>query len=231
MDLPIYLQISERLTREIAAGVLVDGSRLPPEIELARSLGVSVGTLRKALAEVAARGLLTRRQGSGNYVRRNASPTGIYAFFHLELRNGGGMPGARTLSAERVRPDGPTGAPWDPGWRIRRLRLIDGRPAALEEIWIDAAHALTMDAESVPESLYRHYASAFGLRIARVEDQVRDGVCPDWAPPDSPLAAGSTCGLVLRRAESREKRLAEVSRTWFDTSRVAYVARWVEEER
>jgi len=228
MDLPRYLQISERLTRDIAAGILRDGERLPPEVEFARSLGVSVGTLRKALAELSARGLLTRRQGSGNYVRRSASPTGIYAFFHLELKSGGGLPGARTLSADLIRPADRTDAPWDEVWRIRRLRLLDGRAAALEEIWIDAANAVAIDAHTLPESLYRHYAAAFGLWIARVEDRVRDGTVPDWTPPDSDLAPGSVCGLVLRRAESRETRMAEVSWTWFDTSRVAYVARWSE---
>ena len=141
MDLPLYLQISERLTRDIAAGTYRDGTRLPPEMELARAFGVSVGTLRKALAELTARGLLIRRHGSGNYVRNAAGPTGIYAFFHLELRDGAGMPTARTLSADRVATPAGDDVPWAEAWRIRRLRLLNDTPAAFEEIWIDAAHA------------------------------------------------------------------------------------------
>ena len=61
--LPIYVQVSEMLIRDIAAGMLVDGSRLPPERDMAKSLEISVGTLRKALSELESRGLLDRRHG------------------------------------------------------------------------------------------------------------------------------------------------------------------------
>ncbi|MGB0746959.1 MAG: YmdB family metallophosphoesterase, partial [Alphaproteobacteria bacterium] len=50
--LPIYQQVSELLTREIAAGRLLDGQRLPPERAMAAEHGVTVRTLRKALAEL-----------------------------------------------------------------------------------------------------------------------------------------------------------------------------------
>ena len=40
--LPIYVQISERLIREITAGHIADGARLPPEREMATQLGVAV---------------------------------------------------------------------------------------------------------------------------------------------------------------------------------------------
>ena len=83
--LPKFIQLSEMLIREIAAGHLADGSRLPPEREMADDLGVAVGTLRKALADVEAKGLLDRVQGSGNYVRHRPAVESVYAFFRLEL--------------------------------------------------------------------------------------------------------------------------------------------------
>ncbi len=49
--LPKFVQLSEMLIREIAAGHLTDGARLPPERDMADDLGVAVGTLRKALAD------------------------------------------------------------------------------------------------------------------------------------------------------------------------------------
>lgn len=227
MSLPRYLEIAERLTREIAAGLRPDGGRLPPEAEMARDCGVSVGTLRKALAELAARGLLVRRRGSGNYVRQAARPAGVYGFLHLELASGGGMPSARVL--EVAEDDDPPGGLWPAAWRIRRLRLLNGVAAALEEIRIDVRHAAALTAAALPETLYRHYASAFGLWISRVEDRVGPGTCPDWAPAAFPLAPGAACGHVARRAESRERRIEELSRTWFDPATTAYVARWRED--
>ncbi|MDO5528339.1 MAG: GntR family transcriptional regulator, partial [Paracoccus sp. (in: a-proteobacteria)] len=101
--LPIYLRIAETLSRDIASGRLQDGARLPPERDMAADIGASVGTLRKALAELEARGLLTRRQGSGNYIRASAQPQGIYALFRLErIDGGGGLPTAQVQSVDRL---------------------------------------------------------------------------------------------------------------------------------
>ena len=54
--LPKYIQISEMLIREIAAGHLADGARLPPERDMAADLNISVGTLRKALSDLVEKG-------------------------------------------------------------------------------------------------------------------------------------------------------------------------------
>ncbi len=61
--LPVYLRIAELVSRQIDAGILADGHRLPPEREMADAHGVSVGTLRKALARLTEMGCLERRQG------------------------------------------------------------------------------------------------------------------------------------------------------------------------
>lgn len=227
MTLPVYLRIAERLTREIAAGLRPDGDRLPPEIEMARGLGVSVGTLRRALAELTAAGLLVRRQGSGNYICRTSDPVGIYAFFHLELHGGGGMPSARTLDVTREDPAMVSALGATAAWRIRRLRFLNNIPAAIEEIRVDARHAETLDARTLPETLYRHYAEAFGLRIAQVQDRIETGPCPEWPPADFPPGPGAICGRVIRVAHDAARQVAEVSTTWFDPATTGYVARWL----
>ena len=43
--LPVYIQIAELVARQIEAGLLAEGQRLPPEREMARQHGVAVGTL------------------------------------------------------------------------------------------------------------------------------------------------------------------------------------------
>ena len=71
-SLPVYIQISEMLMREIIAGRLSDGERLLPERHLAKSLNISVGTLRKSLKDLEQKGALIRRHGSGNYIKFNS---------------------------------------------------------------------------------------------------------------------------------------------------------------
>ena len=224
---PLHVQIGRLLLREIMAGRYPEGQRLPPERELAASMGVAVGTLRKALAALADQGVLERVQGSGNYVRSGAELSGIYSFFRLELPEGGGVPSARVLSvATTALPAGLPGfGKLAQTQRIRRLRFLDQIPVALEEIWLDAAWSGTLSADDLPEALYRHYRERFGLRIVAAEDRVGVAPAPDWAVPPFHPAPGVPCGHVLRAARGQDGAVAEVSRTWFDPERAVYVQR------
>src|SRR3954462_921719 len=55
----------ERLAQSIRLGVLVGGERLPPERELAETLGVSRVTLREAIGALRSAGLIESRRGRG----------------------------------------------------------------------------------------------------------------------------------------------------------------------
>lgn len=59
-------QVAEILRREVTA--LPPGARLPPEPALAARFGVSVRTVREAVAQLVQEKRLARRQGSGTYV-------------------------------------------------------------------------------------------------------------------------------------------------------------------
>jgi GntR family transcriptional regulator len=226
-SLPAYLQIVELLVRDIAANRLVDGERLPPEREMATQLGVAVGTLRKSLAELESRGLLERVQGSGNYVRAISDPKSVYAMFRLELIGGGGLPTAEALSVERLKkPDGlPAFGTSPDAHRIRRIRYLSGKPAALEEIWLDGGYAETITLDDLSESLYLFYRQKLGLWITRAEDQVGLGAVPDWTRAPFAMAAGAPVPLVTRVSEAQDGARAEVSFSWFDPDIARYVAR------
>jgi GntR family transcriptional regulator len=222
--LPAYLRIAEHLTIEIGAGRLRPGAKLPPERQMAARYGVSPMTLRKALGIVTERGLIARRQGSGNYVSDGAHrrDLGTYALFRLEaVPDGGGLPTAEVLSFEPEAGPGPDAL--GPARRVRRLRRLDGVPAAVEEIWL-AAHHGDLTASDLSESLYRTYAQVLGLTIVRAEDRVGVAPCPDWAPAAFRPAPDAVMGLVERRGFDQYGRLAEVSRTWFDPDRARFFA-------
>ena len=123
--LPVYLQIAEQISREISAGLLIDGQRLPSERELAIDYGVAVRTLRKSLARLTEMGLLTRKHGSGNYIRKNENTNSIYSFFRLELPQGSGFPSAHMLDIRSLKKpnDLPDFGYSSHGHRFRRQRF------------------------------------------------------------------------------------------------------------
>ena len=69
-------KLSQSVTRQIEAlilqGILRPGERLPAERELSEKLGVSRPSLREAVAELQARGLLAPRAGSGTSSTRSS---------------------------------------------------------------------------------------------------------------------------------------------------------------
>src|SRR3990170_7880516 len=73
LPLPLYYQIKRELQEKIETGDLPEGSLLPTEAELQRLFGVSRTTVRQALSELAAQGLITRRPGKGTVIGRKIS--------------------------------------------------------------------------------------------------------------------------------------------------------------
>ena len=60
--------IAQQLEGMILEGTFNPGQKLPPERELAEQFNVSRPSLREAVQKLVAKGLLTSRQGGGNYV-------------------------------------------------------------------------------------------------------------------------------------------------------------------
>lgn len=88
-------EVVQRITEAIHLGLLNDGEQLPVEVELARQFGIAPMTIREALAELRARGLVETRRGrkGGSFVKRPAGPpveylrTTLAAMTMSELRD------------------------------------------------------------------------------------------------------------------------------------------------
>lgn len=225
--LPIYVQISEMLIRDIMAGRLVDGERLAPEREMSKQLGISVGTLRKALSDMEEKGVLERRHGSGNYIRAKSDVASVYAFFRVELHSGGGLPSAEILSVDRVsKPDdSPEFGSASDGYRIRRLRKLNAVPAVLEEIWLDGDQAKSLSKGTLGESLYLYYRNSLSLWITKAEDRIGQRQVPDWAPQEFGVSHGAPTPCVERLSYNQDGQAVEYSVNWINSDVAHYVAR------
>ncbi|ACQ78985.1 transcriptional regulator, GntR family [Beutenbergia cavernae DSM 12333] len=136
VDAPLYEQVAAAISDAIHAGDVAVGTRLENEVAMARRLGISRPTARRALAELVEDGLLVRRRGAGTHVAsgRIARPvelTSLWDDLDAEHRT----PETRVLAYDVVRDDDlcrtlalPRGTAVAV---LRRLRLADGDPLAL----------------------------------------------------------------------------------------------------
>ncbi|MDR3590798.1 MAG: PLP-dependent aminotransferase family protein [Negativicutes bacterium] len=68
LDKPLYIAIADALEKDIRAGLLQPGQRLPPQRDLAKMIGVNLSTLTRAFRESETRGLISGTVGRGTYI-------------------------------------------------------------------------------------------------------------------------------------------------------------------
>lgn len=141
----VWRQIAGTLSREIDAGIWPPGGRLPTESELSRRFGVNRHTLRRAVADLADRGIVRVEQGRGTFVSEDV----------VEYAVGDRPRFAETLNSQRRAPGGRL---------LRALRLpADERIATALKIRRGAAVILIErlgDADGRPISISSHYFPA-----------------------------------------------------------------------
>jgi DNA-binding GntR family transcriptional regulator len=171
---PQYLALRNRIAEGIARGRLAPGVRLPSERQLQLNTNAARGTIREALSQLEAEGLVYRRDRSGWYVSPPAvtyDPT-RWAGFMTYVTEQGRVPGTETLSKETA-PASPALAdifrvsPGTPLYDITRRRSIDGRTVLIERIMVDPALAPGLLAHSLDASLTQLLADHYHLAVAR----------------------------------------------------------------
>lgn len=170
-DVPAYAQIERRLGALIESGALVVGARVPSERELAELAGVSRLTARAALDSLARQGLLERGVGRrGTTVSSSKLTLDLtdFAGFTEMVGRHGIAAAARVQALEEL--DAPRAVareleidPGDAVYRVRRLRLADGEPVALEDSWIPAARFPGFLDRDLRGSLYRLMRDDYGI--------------------------------------------------------------------
>jgi len=139
---PLYRQIKSLIVQALESGEWRPGEAIPSEQELAARFGVSQGTVRKAVDELAAENVLVRKQGKGTFVVSHHDPRQFFRFLRLVPDDGSltqpqsvpldcwrakaGQEAARVLQI-------PVG---DPIIILRRVLKFSGKPVVLDEIYL-----------------------------------------------------------------------------------------------
>ena len=233
----VHGQIEDWLAELISVGRLAPGDRMPTEQDLAAWLGVSRMTLRHALASLARRGLVTRTVGrrGGTFVAESKLEQDLttLASFSEQLRRHGMVAGARVLSATE-RPAGPVAAAalevaeGAPLYEVRRVRLGDGRPIALEHSLFPAATFPGMLDCRLDGSLYELLEANYGQRPWRARESLEPVTAGVREAEALEVAEGAPLMLVERVAYAQTGQPVEFARDLFRGDRTRIVM-WTSE--
>lgn len=136
---PLYLQVKDTLIQRILAGAWKPGAAIPNEIDLSRELGISVGTVRKALDEMESERLISRRQGRGTFVIDQSSDECAIRFSNIRdadgVRISGSVESCEIVSATANEAEARmlNLRYGDLVFRLHRLRNHDGQSYMIEE--------------------------------------------------------------------------------------------------
>jgi GntR family transcriptional regulator len=173
----VRLALIERL------GTLAPGEALPAERALAEEFDVSRSTVRQAITDLVAAGLVQRMHGSGTYpVAPKVLLPMRLASYTKDVSEQGMNPATRVVSLTKTVADAATAEALGVGvktsvWRIERLRMTNATPLALER-----SH---LPVERYPElgrlmkddsSLYRTLEEHYGVAITRAVQTVETGM-------------------------------------------------------
>ncbi|WEX10458.1 GntR family transcriptional regulator [Chelativorans sp. AA-79] len=227
---PAYRRLAEALARRVSEGVIAVGSALPTERSLAEKLGVARVTVRAAYRSLCETGILETRQGSGTFVR--AMPTRIeqplwqLSSFSEEMMKRGYRPTTRVLHMMVV--EAATGeraalalADKEEVVRLKRLRLADGMPLAIETAAVPAY--ILADAKPGSGSLYRLLAER-GHRPVRATQRL-SAISLDAASAKLlETARGAAALLMERTSYGRSGRAVEYTHSIYRGDAYNFVA-------
>ena len=67
---PLYVQLMDTVEKDIKSGRYKPGDKIMTESEMAKTYGVSLITVRKAIGSLMEKGLVVRKQGKGTFVTK-----------------------------------------------------------------------------------------------------------------------------------------------------------------
>ena len=178
-----YQAIAADLAAKIRDGQYAPGAALPAQRELSAAYGVTLMTLRQALRELDAAGLIVQRPGKGTFVAEPhlAYQLGSLRSFADDLREQGHEVRTTVVACTRLRVSPLIAArlrvrETETGLRLERVRAFAGRRAIHQVSWIREPPADRLRAvDFTTTSLYAALADV-GVAVARASETIRPDV-------------------------------------------------------
>jgi GntR family transcriptional regulator len=207
------------------------GHSIPSERQLTGDLGVSRLTVRAALDDLVRDGYLERRHGSGTYVTepKIAQPLTLTSFSN-DMRRRGMVPGNRTLELTTILAGARLAhklavSPDARIVRVKRLRLADSKPMAMEVLHVHEALVPGLTRSDFEDhSFYDLLAERYGIVIASGTQSIEPTVTNEEESEVLGVPLHSPAFLFERTTVSESGRIVEFVRSIYRGDRYRLVA-------
>ena len=227
---PLYHRVYREIAQEISGGALQPGARLPSERWFCDELGVSRATVRRAIEELIADGLVETR-GRGAFVTSDALVEPPNTLMSMsELGRSRGLDATARVLASAIRPatiDEAEAFGIAPGaelFELRRLRMLDGLPIAIDDNRVPlrvlpAAGDIDFTTASLYDAIERE-----GSHLARADYELEARAAGDEEAELLGLAPGEPVLFATTVAISGDGRILDLGTTIYRADRYRFQA-------
>lgn len=168
--LPMYYQIKNIILSQISEGIYHPGDMIPSERILGEQYKISRMTVRQALNELVQEGKLYRERGRGTFVSAPRFFQSNLMSFTETLLEQGCVPSTEILEFSTVKNLAQIAPMLDLSaeqsfYKVKRLRLLDGTPVALETAYIPIMYCPELTPIDISQSLYKVLREKYGHTV------------------------------------------------------------------
>jgi len=172
---PVYYQLKNLILKKIKDGEYIAGRLIPSERELGELLNISRMTVRQALNQLVSEGALYREKGRGTFVSEGKLEQRNVMSFSETVRKNGLTPSTQILDFSKEVANEDIKRILDISdreliYKIKRLRLADNMPIAIEEAFIPEKYCPNLEKFDLKTSLYILLREEYSYAITYIDN-------------------------------------------------------------
>lgn len=230
--IPIYYQLEEIIKDLIEKGELKPGDSLPAEREYAEQFQISRMTVRQALNELVNDGYLYRVKGKGTFVAERKPKIeqalqGLTSFTE-DMKARGMKPGSQLLQFEIIQATSLIAnqlgiQEYGPVYEMKRIRLADNEPMALETNYISTNFIKGLTEKIVNQSLYSYIEKQLNLKIDYASQVIESSVANELEAEYLNILPGAPIMLIQRNTFLKDGTPVEFVKSTYRADRYKFM--------
>lgn len=215
---PLYQVVEDHIRDLINNGTLIPGDLIPSEPQLAKQLGVSQGTAKKAIDNLVWERRLYRHQGKGTYISNIDFNNSLFRFttygdaaghhtrIHKETTQRRIEPGTKAICEKLQVPVK------SPLLYIERVGYVQDKPVLVEySRWqSELVPGLENEDIHIPDLLYALIVEKYKVPVVRAEETLTAGAADKKTAETLQIEPGSPVLVLNRTTYTTENRIIEV---------------------